>query len=97
MRFRFDCSGRYQSRVRLFLGTMRVREAGEFRASDGVLHLSRADGSLTAWRYRFDGSILRLEEAPGEWHDYRRLAVAACARPASPRDARLESAAKQPL
>lgn len=78
MRMELHCDGTYETKVKAFLGLMRIREQGEAWASEDVLHLSRANGETTRWSYRFDNGRLMLEETAGEWHRYVRKANAEC-------------------
>lgn len=78
MRIRFQCSGEYQVRARIFAGAVRLHESGEFWTTGSTLHLTRAAGEVTRWSFRLEDDVLRLEEAPGEWHVYRRAKEVPC-------------------
>jgi len=79
MRFTFGCDCKY--RVQVGVLTRRIRESGSFWVRDGTLHLTRANGEVTEWPFRFEGDRLLLEEHPGEDHAYRLTSPLRCPEP----------------
>jgi hypothetical protein len=78
VRFSFDCDCTYQSRVRVFL--MSLRESGTYAVSEGRLSFSRASGETTTWPFRFESDrLLILDEGDDEPHAYRRASQRTCA------------------
>ncbi|HYG62565.1 MAG TPA: hypothetical protein VEL74_08275 [Thermoanaerobaculia bacterium] len=71
----FACDCTFTSSTRL--PWQRIHEQGIYSLEDGVIHFERRGGT-TIWPFGIDGASLRLEEAPGEFHSYRRLAEQPC-------------------
>lgn len=71
MRFSFRCDCTYESRVRVFL--VSIRESGTYSVAGERLSFARASGETTTWPFRFEGDQkLLLEESAGETHVYQR-------------------------
>lgn len=68
-----DCT--FDTRIRLLW--MGIREQGFYRIDGGSIHFERRGGT-TSWPFGFEGASLRLEEAPGEFHIYRRVSEPSC-------------------
>ncbi len=79
MRFSFECDCTYESRARIFLFLMSIRESGSYSVEDGQISFSRASGEVTTWPFRFSSEhVLILQESPGESHSYRRVKERKC-------------------
>ena len=76
MMFRFECDCRYESRARVFL-IMSIRERGEYRVEGNQITFTRATGTTTSWRYRFEGETLLLDESEEEV-PYRQVRSRSC-------------------
>jgi hypothetical protein len=70
-----DCT--YEMKVRAF-AFFRLRERGDYRAEDGELHFSRANGEVTRWPFQWSGEDLLLSEGDPQPQRYRRVRPLAC-------------------
>lgn len=67
---RFDRDCQYSLKISSWLA--RIREHGEYRVDGDRIVFSRPSAE-TAWPFQFVDGRLRLTEAPGETHEYRRV------------------------